>query len=574
MPDDGIDFDSSADPLGIPPEHVEAKPNGAHIPPAGLVPLGYDRGVFFYLSLRSLQITALTPEGHTRMALTGIASLPHYWQRSRFATDKGEIRWHEAADWLMTCCVEVGIYDPERVRGRGAWFDAGRSVLHLGDHLLVDGEPSDLMLPKSRYVYQAALSLGIEHDGHPLSTHDAHQLCEITSALRWEKPVYGTLLAGWCVAALICGALRWRPSVWLTGAAASGKSWCQDNVLAPVVGPVALQVQSKTSEAGIRQALNSDALPVIFDEFEREDSSAAVRVQGVLDLMRQASSESEKRILKGTAGQAVARSFRVRSCFCFSSINVGTAHAADESRLTVLSLRPPEQANGEAQEAFQALMARAEALLTPEYAAALLARSVRLLGVIRQNAETFAVAVAKHMGSRRQGDQLGTLLAGAYSLYSERAITAEEAAEYLRRQDWGETSGGDVQRDEARLLDLLLSSRFRTTAYGGAPQDMQVVRLIGNAIGEKGSAFTAERELQSRGVRLRWDANHRCDGIFVSATHREVGKLLTLYPQWASHWTRTLARLPGAVATGSMVVRFGPGHQARAVFLPADLLDL
>ena len=116
-------------------------------------------------------------------------------------------------------------------------------------------------------------------------------------------------------------------------------------MLGPVVGPIGLQVQSKTSEAGIRQSLQSDARPVIFDEFEREDSTAAARVQGVLDLMRQSSSESEKVILKGTQNQQAARAFRIRSCFAFCSINVAASHAADESRLTVLALKTADHAS-------------------------------------------------------------------------------------------------------------------------------------------------------------------------------------------------------------------------------------
>ena len=443
----------------------------------GIVPLGYDRGIYFYLGRATRQVNALTPEAHTQKALMGMASLPHYWQRSRFVSEKGHVFWDQAADWMMTACRAVGVYDPEIVRGRGAWWDEDRAVLHLGNRLLVDGVCHGLEL-SSTFVYPPAKSLSVNAAVSPLGNVDANKLLKICEHLRWERPISAKLLAGWVVCALVCGALRWRPSIWITGGAGSGKTWCSDNLLGPLVGPVALQVLSKTTHAGIQQRLQSDALPVIFDEFEREDSSAGARVQGVLDLMRQASSESNKVTLKGTQGQKDAHSFRIRSCFAFSSINVATSHAADESRLTVLTLRTPEKADPGSQSAFLAFEKNAAANpLGPDYAAGLLARSVGLLREIRANAETFAVAVASRMGTRRAGDQLGALLAGAFSLHSTGLITPEFAEDWLGRQEWGAETGTEVVRDEVRLMSYLMASKVRVSLGNGPTIDVTIGRL-------------------------------------------------------------------------------------------------
>jgi putative DNA primase/helicase len=536
----------------------------------GIIPLGYDHATFFYLSRSTRQVHTLTADQHTQRAMMAMASVPHYWQRTRFVSDKGQVFWNDAADWLMTECRAVGIYNPDRIRGRGAWFDQGRAVLHLGDRLLVDGRSSPLMLPGSSAIYPAALALSLA-DAPPLSTNAAHELCELTSSLRWQRPISGTLFAGWIVDALVCGALRWRPSIWTVGSSGSGKSWLQDNILAPLVGPIALQVQSKTSEAGIRQALNSDALPVIFDEFEREDSAAAIRVQGVLDLMRQASSESEKKILKGTQQQSAARAFRIRSCFAFSSINLGVTHAADESRLTILSLAPPADASEASQTAFRALVIRAASLITPAYAAGLLARCVGLLPVIRENAEVFATAVAMKMGTRRLGDQLGTLLAGAYSLHSNRVTSLEEATAYLGRQEWGDAASADQQRDEERLLSHLTAYRARVSLGNGPTIDVTLGRLISAAFGsdERISADSAALELRDYGIRAHAVAPF---GAWVSTNHPAIAKALQ-GTAWAANWSRTLSRLAGAASATDAVIRFGLGHRSRAVWLPLNLLD-
>src|SRR3546814_8012987 len=86
-------------------------------------------------------------------------------------------------------------------------------------------------------------------------------------------------LAGWIAIAVICGALNWRPHVWLTGSSGSGKSWLLDNVIRPLIGAIAVYCQSNSTEAGIRQTLATDARPVLFDEAESEDAKAQVRIQ-------------------------------------------------------------------------------------------------------------------------------------------------------------------------------------------------------------------------------------------------------------------------------------------------------
>jgi putative DNA primase/helicase len=76
----------------------------------------------------------------------------------------------------------------------------------------------------------------------------------------------------------------------------------------------------------------------VFDEAEAEGQSDKQRIQHVLELVRQSTSESEAAIVKGTQSQTGARLYTIRSCFMFLSINVTINHLADESRITVLAL--------------------------------------------------------------------------------------------------------------------------------------------------------------------------------------------------------------------------------------------
>jgi putative DNA primase/helicase len=540
------------------------------IPPLareGIIPLGHNRSVFYFFSLSTKQIHALKPAEFTKNNLMMLASVPHYWERTDFKSEKSGIHWDSATDHLMGECRRLGIYDPSRLRGRGAWIDAGRSVLHLGDRLIVDGADSHLMLPDSRHIYEAEQPLAAVHAA-PLSTSEAHKLVGFCKAASWQKPISGTLLAGFIAVAPVCGGLAWRPSIWLTGGSNTGKSTLYNNVIAPCLGGLALLCQSKTTEAGIRQALGSDARPVLFDEAEAEDAASAVRIQAVLDLLRQASSEGSAEIIKGTQDQRAAKRFRVRSSFALVSINVSLKHQADESRVTILPLTAIKNPTDPA---FAATNREILATITPAYSAGLLSRSVKLLPVIRHNAAVFANAVAIVFGSRRTGDQIGALLAGAYSLHSDRPIEQEAALSWVRSQDWSDDiQGTNVERDEIRLLSHLTQARITISQGNGPSLILTVGRLLDGVRGrdEQLSRDVADRELRQIGI--RWMTRDGYDGFWVSNNHPHLVSLMNGTP-WSAGHRIALARLPGATVE-TVNIRFGAGHQSKAVWVPAEAL--
>ena len=51
----------------------------------------------------------------------------------------------------------------------------------------------------------------------------AYEILELAQQFQWDVQASGMLLAGWVALAPICGALDWRPHIWLTGGAGTGK---------------------------------------------------------------------------------------------------------------------------------------------------------------------------------------------------------------------------------------------------------------------------------------------------------------------------------------------------------------
>jgi putative DNA primase/helicase len=498
--------------------------------------------------------------------LGGIASVAQYWEKNfqDFWSKQG-FSWPQLADYLMSQCRERGIYDPSRIRGRGAWLEGDQPILHIGDALIVNGERHPLVYPGSRYLYEADATL-VKDITKPLLTREANWLIKICRLLRWECPASGTLLAGWIAVAPICGALQWRPSIWVTGSSGSGKSWLMDNIVNTCLSEIGLYVAFNTTEPGIRRALHCDARPVIFDEAERDSASSALRMDDIFGYQRVASSENSVQILKGDQ-HGKFKAYKPRSVFLFQSINVGLTKGADESRISILGLRD-KSIPGDIP--FADLEAATAERITPEFASGLIARSVALIPVIRQNAKTFARAIAAHMHSQRLGDQLGTLLAGAYSLHSSGLISAEDAAAYVAKEEWQAQTPQEEEKDEYRLVRHIMASRVRVNNV-----EMPVSRLL-----EASQQFEAhegmpapdlaQRALSEAGIKPGYQEN--VPGVYFSTNHPRMREMLK-GTQWDASWSRSLARLPDALSGSEVIQRFALGHRSRAVWVPWATID-
>ncbi len=540
--------------------------------------LGFSGDQFFYQPGESGQVMAITRSAHSGSTnLLGLAPLD-WWQRQfpRISRD-GEVigvRWVEAANELFRRQYAVGCYDPSRIRGVGAWWDGGRVVFHLGDRLIADGKAHPVLTPpKSEYLYQRLPRRDGPGSAKPLTDEEGVELLSLAERFHWEANVSGALLAGWCALAPICGALEWRPHLWLNAVAGSGKSSVFDYYVAPLITDLSLHVLGNTTEAGIRQKLRSDALPVVFDEAESNERTDASRMQGILALARASSSEGRGVTVKGSPSAEVTM-FNVRSMFLLSSISTALKQGADRTRFSVLVLRIPDELTAEAKAAhWEALRADLERSVSPEIGSRLVARMVRLAGVVREAARIMARVAAIELGSARQGDQIGSLLAGAWCLTHQVAPTDAQALAYVQstgissqREGQGDERGGD-QRD---CLETILQSQLRVESGRDGVHTRTVGELIEIASGmgstmEAVSSDAAVSALGRHGIRVDEDK------LLVSNIAKGVAKLLA-GTAWADGgWSNLLAALPGASRNGMTRFR-GLASATRAVAIPRSLL--
>jgi putative DNA primase/helicase len=558
-----------AKPVELPPAEPEPAPAQPALAPqpreipasAPFVCLGFDQGVFYYQPSSTGQVTPLSRGSHTGTNLIQLAPIS-YWETCH--PSKNGVDWLSAASALFERQAAVGIFSPDRIRGRGAWWDAGRSILHLGDRLLVDGNPCPISkLPTSKFHYQRLGSIDLPEQLNPLTDNEGAELLDLADRFHWEVPASGLLLAGWIALAPICGALQWRPHVWLTASAGSGKSAILDRFIGTLIESLALFPEGNTTEAFIRQELRADAIPVVFDEAESNEKADRQRIQNILSLARVSSSSGRGVIGKGSS-DGTAQRFTIRSMFLLCSISTALKQGADQSRFAQLTLRNPSfLPKPERAAHWSALDADITRLCTTELGHRLLLRMVRQIPIIRDSVAVFRRAAADRFDSQRQGDQYGTLLAGAWSLMNSKPATIEDAYQLIDSNKW-EAYQEQVEADEERCLQHILQQQVRVEGDRGNTYNRTIWELVElaratSASMEIGQA-AAEAHLGRIGVKTEGDR------LMISNTAKGLRKILEGTP-WTDCWPTVLNRLPGALKPG--VVRFkGLNGVSRAVSLP------
>jgi putative DNA primase/helicase len=330
-----------------------------------------------------------------------------------------------------------------------------------------------------------------------------------------------------------------------------------------LLGNMFVDAQSETTEAGIRQFLKNDALPVIFDEAESEDKRAAERMQSVLNIMRASSSSDGGKIIKGAAG-GTAVQFDIRSCFAFASIGANLTQRSDISRITVLEIK--HDISPDKKERWTETQKMFSEIYNDDYVQSFQSRSLLMLPTILQNSKTFSSAAAAELDNQRAGDQLGALLAGAYSLTSDKLISFEDATKWIKERDWSEERAADSTRDEVKVINRIMDAEtsVETTGYGNKVRTIGELIIIGRNEAPKHEEYIINDDqakiwLKRLGIKIEGEF------IIVSDNSEFIRKTL-VNTAYAKNYHIILSRVNGAEKVES--TRFGSHVRSKATKIP------
>ena len=302
--------------------------------------LGFNKDQYYYLPRGQKQVIRISASAHIERRLLTLAPrswwLEHFEKRSRNADPS--VDWGAACSWLYEMQHGQGVYDPRRVRGRGCWVDDERVVIHLGERVICDGSEVEVGKVKSRFIYEQGAALAGPKLEDPMPVEESRQILKqpacadgSTQPRRLCSPGGGPRPGMWRA--------RWRSHAWIVGGAGSGKSTVLANFVKPLLGEMETSVLGASTEAGLRQHLGSDAIPVLMDEAEQAQARRGTLASG--DGAGQASSsETGAKTLKGTAS-GTGQEYLIRSMFLLSSITSSLKQGSDKSRSALLQLRNP-----------------------------------------------------------------------------------------------------------------------------------------------------------------------------------------------------------------------------------------
>jgi len=521
--------------------------------------LGYNRETYFIFQHGKRQISKRTRGDFSEVGLIEIADIN--WWEINFPGGRGGIDTKAAAQFIIRTAEQRGIFDTSKIRGRGAWIDEGRVVYHHGSHLSVDGQSMDVTQISSKYVYEMDTSLQLPAD-EMMTDGEGQRLIDIMKMFRWTVDGSALLFAGWIALAPVCGAIPWRPHIWMTGGAGSGKSSLAKFGHSLLKGTDVF-AQGNSSEAGIRQRLQADALPVIMDESESNEEGDARRVQSILGLIRQASTESDAETLKGTIDGS-GTTYHIRSTFCLASIQVALKHKADIDRLTVLTLKSGKEGDAKSgtdwahmRDAMYEFCGREDSAMRGR----LLRRSIEMLGVTLKNIEVFSSVGAGVFGSQRDGDQYGALLAGAWSLISTKVATPEEARAIFDSHNWQELRDNAESDESHSALSALLECHIRVKSG----TELTVYELVKAASGSPTgmtdiSDVAADALLQRHGMKVK------DDWLILSNNSNELKRLMH-GTTFEADMRGVLLRVTGADKNMNKPERFN-GMQNKCIRIP------
>jgi len=535
--------------------------------------LGMTKEEIFFHNYRSKMVVEIKASSLNSSNLIRVA--PMDWWGLHYAAPQGGIAWKCIADDLLRRAEIMKQFDEGIVRRSGAWCDGETIVFHAGDHLIVNKERIDLCDRNGSHVYEKSRILPIDLEKQ-LSDENAKQLMTIFDYIPMCHEAQKFLLAGWMFLAPFGGCLKWRPHIWITGPAGSGKSWLLENIIYRMVGDdFGVKGMGTSTPAGIRQALQSNSLCVILDEMESDNKKYADYIEQNLKLFREASSgiDGSAGTLHGTIDQS-GKQWVLKSMACFASIGATLKQDADMDRFTLITLDTLNSDIETKEKRFLELKKAIE-FLTPEWSRAFHSRTLSIIDEVIRCIDVMVGQAASLLENRRYGDQLGTLMAGAWMIMHNRSATAKEAKEWLFDMDISSLNNVDEKRStEDRVFEELLS--YRVNISNGHEHSIQSIGacleyLFDEALLEENKkSFPGatdkgvKQTLEGYGIKV---INENGRWLCVAAGHPGVRKILerTHFPET---YVELLRRLD--ICDGKL---YGPGRFAgiRKRFLRLDI---
>jgi putative DNA primase/helicase len=241
-------------------------------------------------------------------------------------------------------------------------------------------------------------------------------------------------------------------------------------------------------------------------------------------------------VVKGSAGGHSVE-YQVAFSALVSSIRVNLDNDADRSRFSVLELEP----HGNDCERWDTIQ-KGLLQIDEAWGERLFARSVGMVKTMIASQTVFNRVLAGVM-NQRYGQQVGTLLAGYWSLLSDDVVTEELARGIVNELGQSDDEKDEIEMtDEQECLNYLLTYQLRVRRGDGSHEYKTISDII-----ECTSEWQRDyvKSIKSYGMILR--NRDGKDELLIAYRDAELQKIFA-GTRWAI-WSITLMRLPGSTKT-------------------------
>jgi len=524
-------------------------------------PLGFNGNKLYFLPTGKLQVLEVSGcdlgKGTLRMLCSDL-----YW-KAAFPKDPG-INWDEAANWVIRECEKKKIYNPMSLRGNGVWKDSGNCVVHMGDHLLVNGERKALNDYDSKYIYPQRRKIDLPKIS--LLNDEKELLLEIVNNIRFQLNCSKDFLLSFILCAPISAYWDWRPSIWVRGPAGAGKSTILEQFVKPCLGDMCLSFEGDTTEAGIRQSIGNDALAVLFDEPEADTIESNQKIQNILKFIRSNASSSTGLIAKGTSNQTGIQ-YQAQCMFMLASINSIPMKTQDKDRITCLELQGREGNTVAQWQELERLLFR----LPPDIHQKIFYYMISNIEYVKKVIDIFRDYFFMRTGSRRIGDQYGLLSVGRYILMDEekRVPDINEVGDFVDDSVWSTINENTERNHSEDFVDFFRDTELALEDKQGKMRKRNIVEILRIAKDDgyhlEFTAQEAQDTLMRRGIKIVKDMLH------FQKHNSHLYRLFGGRPDF-QNYSVLLMRLPNA-ETNKTARMFDKVHNTIAVPLKIFLSD-
>lgn len=409
--------------------------------------LGTQGAQFVYYARRSEILFHWRTKDHTPVNMRFLAPV-EWWQKT--LDPDGQLTPRQVMDRAIDYCIDLTgsrKFDPDAIRKCGVWDEDGAAVYHAGNavYLFCPGNGQERPFQP---VDHARTGKPLYLPGKPLlapsddmlTDEEGKTIAEFIGAHSWKRKEDAFLCLGLVTQAILSGYLRFRAHGWINAPSGSGKTTLRESVQL-LIGDMARYFKGlETTDAGLRQKLESDSCPVIFDEADSDNAAKTANMGRILALLRTATDGDVGITKGGVDGKSVT--YLMRNAFLLFSVRSMIEKSSEQSRIFELELEKKDPS--ETAPLFQRHNELAAVIREGDLGRKYITRIIHHAPDIRRNIEALRQYLSGRGEEGRRAEMFATVYASAHFVTSGHDLTLQEM------QECADMAAGS---DYARVLD-------------------------------------------------------------------------------------------------------------------------